>query len=207
MSNEFKQLLDLAKELAPKLARFSEVYEEVERVTLPSEELTMEERYQLNVLLRVGEKLDDASYSLNNMLKPVQVSGTLEKNYETGRYEVDGISLSSGYPVEYLSELDKCYIPSRLEHNGDDYYIVALGREEDIDGVRVRIKSNKREHPLSFFLCRNYRITGYRFVQTEFILRIYKVCALYINLVWAVNRVNEKDSMYDEMKKKDKERI
>jgi hypothetical protein len=190
MSNEFKQLLDLAKELAPKLARFSEVYEEVERVTLPSE-LTMEERYQLNVLLRVGEKLDDASYSLNNMLKPVQVSGTLGKNYETGRYEVDGISLSSGYPVEYLSELDKCYIPSRLEHNGDDYYIVALGREEDIDGVRVRIKSNKREHPLSF-LCRNYRITGYRFVQTEFILRIYKVCALYINLVWAVNRVNEK---------------
>lgn len=189
MSNEFKQLLDLAKELAPKLARFSEVYEEVERVTLPSE-LTMEERYQLNVLLRVGEKLDDASYSLNNMLKPVQVSGTLEKNYETGRYEVDGISLSSGYPVEYLSELDKCYIPSRLEHNGDDYYIVALGREEDIDGVRVRIKSNKRASAL--FLCRNYRITGYRFVQTEFILRIYKVCALYINLVWAVNRVNEK---------------
>ena len=28
---------------------------------------------------------------------------------------------------------------------------------------------------------------------------------MYINLVWAVNRVNEKDSMYDEMKKKDKE--
>ncbi|BCC56684.1 DUF5348 domain-containing protein [Bacillus cereus] len=139
MSNEFKQLLDLAKELAPKLQKFSELYEDVERVTSPSE-LTMEERYQLNVLLRVGEKLDDASYGLNNMVKPVQTSGTLEKNYETGRYEVNGISLSSGYPVEYLSELDKCYIPSRIEHNGDDYYIVALGREEDIDGVRVRIK-------------------------------------------------------------------
>jgi hypothetical protein len=78
MSNEFKQLVALAKELAPQLRKFSEVYEEVERVTLPSD-LTMEERYQLNVLLRVGEKLDDASYSLNNMLKPVQVSGTLEK--------------------------------------------------------------------------------------------------------------------------------
>jgi hypothetical protein len=149
MSNEFKQLVELAKELGPKLARFSEVYEEVERVTLPSD-LTMEERYQLNVLLRVGEKLDDATYALNNMVKPVQTSGTLEKNYETGRYEVNGISLSSGYPVEYLSELDKCYIPSRIEHNGDDYYIVSLGREEPIDGVSVRIKKKKRA--LALFL-------------------------------------------------------
>lgn len=139
MSNEFKQLLELTKELAPKLNRFRELYEDLEQVTNPSE-LTMEERYQLNVLLRAGEKLDDAAYALNNMTKPVQTSGILEKNYETGRYEVNGISLSSGYPVEYLSELDKCYIPSRLEHNGDDYYIVSLGREESIDGVRVRIK-------------------------------------------------------------------
>lgn len=139
MSNEFKQLVKLAEELAPQLRKFSELYEDVERVTHLSE-LTMEERYQLNVLLRLGEKLDDASYGLSNMLKPVQVSGTLEKNYETGRYEVGGISLSSGYPVEYLSEEEKCYLPSRVEHNGDDYYIVGLGREESIDGVRVRIK-------------------------------------------------------------------
>ncbi|MGH0680963.1 DUF5348 domain-containing protein [Bacillus luti] len=138
MSNEFKQLVGLAKELAPKLRQFSELYEDVERVTFPSE-LSEEERYQLNVLLRVGEKLDDVSYRLDKMLKPVQTLGVLQKN-ETGRYEVNGTQLSSGYPLEYYSEEENCYIPSRVEHNGDDYYIVSLGREEPIDGVRVRIK-------------------------------------------------------------------
>ncbi|EOQ04690.1 hypothetical protein KOY_04865 [Bacillus cereus VDM021] len=139
MSNEFNQLVQLVKELSPQLRKFNELYEEVERVTLPSD-LTMEERYQLNVLLGIGEKLGDVSYALDNMVKPVQTSGTLEKNYETGRYEVNGTQLSSGYPLEYYSEEEKCYIPSRIEHNGDDYYIVSLGREEPIDGVRVRIK-------------------------------------------------------------------
>lgn len=141
MSNDFNYVVQLAKELAPKLRQFSEVYEEVERVTLPSE-LTMEERYQLNVLLSVSEKMNDVSHTLIGMVKPVRVLGHLKKNDETGRYEVDGISLSSGYPVEYLSEEEQCFIPSRIEHNGDDYYIVGLGREESIDGVYVRIKKD-----------------------------------------------------------------
>ncbi|WP_220775418.1 DUF5348 domain-containing protein [Bacillus sp. BML-BC060] len=141
MSNDFNYVVQLAKELAPKLRQFSEVYEEVERVTLPSE-LTMEERYQLNVLLSVGEKLNDVSHTLIGMVKPVRVLGHLKKNDETGRYEIDGISLSSGSPVEYLSEEEGCFIPSRIEHNGDDYYIVGLGREESIDGVYVRIKKD-----------------------------------------------------------------
>ncbi|XWU16647.1 DUF5348 domain-containing protein (plasmid) [Bacillus subtilis] len=31
-------------------------------------------------------------------------------------------------------------MPSRVEHNGEDYYIVAMGREKSIEGLRVRIK-------------------------------------------------------------------
>ncbi|QWE49708.1 hypothetical protein [Paenibacillus phage SV21] len=50
--------------------------------------------------------------------------GTLVLN-ALGRYEIDGTSIyfTSGDQIEYL--VNKIWKISRVEHNGEDYYIVA----------------------------------------------------------------------------------
>jgi len=65
--------------------------------------------------------------------------GSLRKK-ANGRYEVGGYELTSGEVVDYYDEDLNTFITSRIEHNGEEYYIVDLGRDKSIAGVHVRIK-------------------------------------------------------------------
>lgn len=141
MSNEFKDLIENgAWALRKSLKMFLDKYQEVEENTARSE-LSTDERSQLVILYQVQDKISDAYYLLKNLDKPVRAEGRLEKQ-SNGRYQVDGVELTSGSYVEFFDDDEDggCYVPSRVEHNGEDYYIVALGREKSIKGLRVRIK-------------------------------------------------------------------
>lgn len=142
MSNELKELIAISKELGPRLNRFYSKYQKLEEYTVPAR-LSAEERYQFMLLYQVADKLEDAELLIHKMNKEIMYEGRLMKN-GYGRYEVEGFELTSGAPLEvwYEDEDEEpgYYVPSRLEHSGGDYYIVALGREINIEGVLVRIK-------------------------------------------------------------------
>ena len=97
-------------------------------------------------------KLEEVSHTINYLNAPVTKTGTLRRN-ETGRFEVDGLELQSGMGIEYLASDDwhsrydenDNYVPapywcaSRIEHNGDDYYIVGT-QNIKLEGLSVRIR-------------------------------------------------------------------
>lgn len=141
MSNELKDLVENgAWALQKSLKLFLDKYQDVEDNTARSS-LTVEERSNFMMLYQVQDKISDAYYLLKNLDKPVRAEGRLEKQ-SNGRYQVDGVELTSGSYVEFYEDDEDggYYIPSRVEHNGEDYYIVALGREQSIEGLKVRIK-------------------------------------------------------------------
>ena len=107
-----------------------------------------EDLFMLDELYRILDKLSDVSYTLNYLEKPIKAEGALHKN-ANGRYEVQGIELSSGCGLEYLATDDRhCrynnndeYVPtpywcsSRIEHNGTDYYIVGASDLDTLENV------------------------------------------------------------------------
>lgn len=104
-------------------------------------------------LYKILDKLADVSHTLDYFERHIKSEGVLHKN-SNGRYEFNGIELSSGYPIEYLATDDRhmrynenddyvstpywCY--GRIEHNGTDYYIVGADKDTKLEGLRVRIR-------------------------------------------------------------------
>lgn len=140
MSSEIRNLVQSAEDLQLTLKRFLDKYQELEENTNRSS-LSVDERSQFVLLYQAQDEIWDAYNLLKRLDEPVRAEGYLEKG-SNGRYEVDGLELSSGSYIEYFSEDEDggCYVPSRLEHNGGDYYIVTLGREKSIQGLKVRVK-------------------------------------------------------------------
>ena len=98
------------------------------------------ERYHGQMAEHVLYELHDALRLLKWVNAPIRVEGRLSKNVE-GRYEIgdSGIELTSGDTVD-VHEDDKYWHHSAIEHNGQDYYIKALGKETNIEGLEVRIR-------------------------------------------------------------------
>ncbi len=96
-------------------------------------------------------KLDDIQASLAYYEKPVKEVSRIYRN-ETGRYETDrGHYYTSGNSIEFLRveetynyDTDKwedapIWTTSRVEHNGQDYYIVGYPSVE-LSGLKVRVR-------------------------------------------------------------------
>lgn len=112
-----------------------------------------EDLYLVDELRGILDKLSDVSRNLNYLEQPIKTEGILHKN-RNGRYEFNGIELSSGYPLEYLATDDRHmryndnddYVITpywrygRIEHDGNDYYIVGADKDTKLEGLRVRIR-------------------------------------------------------------------
>lgn len=112
-----------------------------------------DELFMLDELRKIMSRMDDITHTLSYLRQPIKAEGTLHMN-ANGRYEVQGIELSSGCGIEYLATDDRhCrydannnYVPTaywcsgRIEHNGTDYYIVGAAELETLENVRVRIR-------------------------------------------------------------------
>ena len=98
------------------------------------------------------QKLDDVEYTLAYLKKPVAFEDTLTVN-ESGRYTTTNgrVTYTSGSGIEFLYqeeiynskkeefEFVPCWRTSRIEHNGECYYIVGYSSVE-LDGLNVRVR-------------------------------------------------------------------
>lgn len=128
-----------------------ENYEDLSGIELDRNDA--EQLFLLDELQTILSKLDDVSHTLNYLTRPIKAEGTLHKN-SNGRYELKGHELTSGSGIEYLTTDDwhmayndnDDYVPtpywkaSRIEHNGNDYYIVGADNLDTLENVRVRIR-------------------------------------------------------------------
>lgn len=101
----------------------------------------VEECFQSLIALSIVGYLDEIKYILDWIDKPVKAKGYLVQN-STGRYEIGGTDyyFTSGYPLEVFLEEDNRWYKSHVEHDGEDYYIVCLGRNTPIEGLLVRTR-------------------------------------------------------------------
>jgi hypothetical protein len=112
-----------------------------------------EQLFRMDELKSILQKLDDISRTLDYLNCPIKAVGTLHLN-QNGRYEMEnGHEFSSGCSIEYLSEDNlhwmyddksgkRVSVPywcaSRIEHNGERYYIV--GCNDELEEMQVRYR-------------------------------------------------------------------
>lgn len=107
----------------------------------------VDERFLIRQYRMLTEKLDDIHRKLEYLSKEVISEGPIFHN-SAGRYEMlNGDYFSSGSRIELLvkdddeNEDERTYwVLTTIEHNGDDYYAVALGRETSINGMTARLR-------------------------------------------------------------------
>ncbi|MCC2821034.1 DUF5348 domain-containing protein [Lachnoclostridium pacaense] len=111
-----------------------------------SEELLLMDEYN-----KIVEKLSDVNDTLVYLKRPIEYTGRLYKD-SRGRYSIDNYTWTSGSTIEFLCkddwhdrEVDGEWVNtpywaiSRMEHNGQDYYIVHYN-DMALDGLEVRVR-------------------------------------------------------------------
>lgn len=141
------ELKELSKELKALDGHISEILEktgfseneslgEIEADRSNPENLLLLEEYS-NILY----KLQAIDNTLLYLSRPTTPAGRLEKQ-ENGRFTLGNIELTCGNSLEVLifDEYQERYkwLSSRIEHNGQDYYIV--GYDGRPDGLKARIR-------------------------------------------------------------------
>ena len=156
MARNIKEIMAEVQELNVKVQQILyhadyEMYDDLSG--LDYDNTNADELFILDELRQILYKLDEVSHTLKYLERPIKVEGALHKN-ANGRYEVQGIELSSGYSLEYLSIDDRHmryndnddYVSTtywgygRIEHDGNDYYIVGADKDTKLEGLRVRIR-------------------------------------------------------------------
>jgi hypothetical protein len=83
------------------------------------------------------QTVEREAYKLTLSMNEIKAEGYLTKA-TNGRYQLDDYELTSGMSVEVLEDLDwdekQVWHKTSIEHNGEDYYAVALGRNESLEG-------------------------------------------------------------------------
>jgi hypothetical protein len=108
-----------------------------------------EELLLADELCQVMLDLESAARVISYLSKPIKATGILHKN-RNGRYECDYHEFTCGNSIEYYTydydtETYK-WIISRVEHDGNDYYIVGSRRiSKDsnpipMNGLKVRFR-------------------------------------------------------------------
>ena len=89
------------------------------------------------------EQVEDMHRKLEYLSKEVVSEGPIFHN-SAGRYELlNGDYFTSGSTIELLvneEDEETYWVLTTIEHNGDDYYAIALGRETSINGMTARLR-------------------------------------------------------------------
>lgn len=119
------------------------VGEELERVSLWNKE-DPEDVFMRNQMRQISNHLQSAVDATKYLNKEITAEGELYLN-SGGRYEIyEDVYFTSGSLCELLIYDDDyerySWIKTRIEHNGEDYYAVALGRDVPIKGLKARVR-------------------------------------------------------------------
>lgn len=90
------------------------------------------------------EKLNDVQHDIAYLQRPICAQGIITHN-DDGRYELPtGDYFTSGSTCEILTYDDlqerNEWVFTSIEHNGNDYYATALGKDISIDGMMLRVR-------------------------------------------------------------------
>ncbi|MED5052582.1 DUF5348 domain-containing protein [Anoxybacillus rupiensis] len=102
----------------------------------------LDEMFLRSEYIKIADKLDEVRRSIDYLSKPVIEQGHIRHNSQ-GRYELpSGRYLTSGSSCEILHQYSdrEYWLYTQIEHNGEDYYATALGRNVSIDGKMVRVR-------------------------------------------------------------------
>lgn len=147
-----KEIESLKKQLEQYEPKKEEKVDEIPQGQITIEELEEEQEESENTQEAVQEEKKEPNTNTlvqeekhgtesNSKPKDKRKTGVLEKNQEDGRYYVKGTDFryTSGNAIEFYGKNRK-YIASSVEHGGEsnDYYIVALGKDVPIEGIKVR---------------------------------------------------------------------
>lgn len=104
----------------------------------------LDEDFLRNQMRLYADKLDDVKRGITYLSKPVVDQGYIKHN-SAGRYELpSGEYFTSGSVCEILYNDERYneqyWVYTSIEHNGNDYYATALGRDTSINGMMVRIR-------------------------------------------------------------------
>jgi hypothetical protein len=97
-----------------------------------------EDMYLRSQFYRIEDKLSDVRHMLQGIGAEVVAQGRLYHN-SSKRYEIEGTDyyFTSGESIEVL--YDGQWIPSSVEHNGNDYYLTRL-KDVSMHGLMARAK-------------------------------------------------------------------
>lgn len=102
-----------------------------------------DQMFQLRELRKIMRKLADIGGSIEYLFRPVQETGTLNKD-ENGEYRTEkGYYYRSGSLIEAFLQEDTheepFWVQTKVEHDGEDYYLMGY---EDIpmNGLKVRVR-------------------------------------------------------------------
>lgn len=99
--------------------------------------------FQLRELKSIMRKMADIAGSIEYLFRPVLETGTLHKD-ESGDYRTEkGYCYRSGSLIEVLLQDDShevpCWIQTKVEHDGEDYYLVGYD-DIPMEGLNVRVR-------------------------------------------------------------------
>lgn len=99
--------------------------------------------FQLKQMQVIMRKLADIGGSIEYLFRPVQETGTLQKD-ESGGYRTEqGYCYRSGSLIEVLLPEDDgeipCWVQTKVEYDGEDYYLIGYD-DISMEGLRVRVR-------------------------------------------------------------------
>lgn len=139
---ELKDALNKINEQAKKIYRETGYETHGELSNIDFDPKDPEQAYLFEELYSAVYKLDQVSWGLDYLNRPIRCEGILTLN-DKDRYELCGIELTSGCGLEIMYYDDfyerNTWLASTLEHNGKEYYFVAKP-DFELDGARARLR-------------------------------------------------------------------
>lgn len=137
VNEAFKKLVKLNNDISSFLNSVGDYCDNVEY-----DSNNLDEKFLRDQLYTISDKLDDVQRKIDYLSRPVREQGFLSHNSDR-RYELpNGYYFTSGSSCEilYLNEEEQEWVFTSIEHNGDDYYATALGRDKSINGLMARVR-------------------------------------------------------------------
>ena len=101
-----------------------------------------EESFLHNQLIFMTGHLEEVQHRLDYLNKPIAAQGFLKHN-DLKRYTLptgDYLTSSSVCELLVTDGYGQRWVFTDIEHNGDDYYATALGKDVSINGMMARIR-------------------------------------------------------------------
>lgn len=97
-----------------------------------------DENFMRQTVSSILNNLNEIKHEISYLERPVTHKGHLLKQLN-GRYTVQDFELTSGTVCEIMDE-DSEWNLTRIEHSGDDYYAVCLGKEVILSDRLCRLR-------------------------------------------------------------------